>query len=348
MLGKIKTKRSSFVQLIISISIFISFVSLFILIWRCSNKSNITTTRSIQVEPEVKLEVINWGGGGIPLIFLAGLGHTAHVFDEFAPQLTDKYYVFGITRRGFGESSQPDSGYSLSTLVEDIHNVIDSLGVGKVVVVGHSLGGDEMTLLAKKYPEDVRALIYIEAAYNRVSARDSLFRYQVPETPIPKPSKMDSSSAEAYRDYYARVNGVTMPLSEIKTMYSWTTDGRFNGSKTPGRIYGQITGSLRDPDYSGINIPALAIYATQYAVTELFIDYYTCDSTTQQAMRIYHEAALRIDKLSRDYFRIRMIQGRVVEVKGAGHSLYITHAEETLSAIRTFLYEVLYLPLRNM
>jgi hypothetical protein len=132
-----------------------------------------------------------------------------------------------------------------------------------------------------------------------------------------------------------------MPLSEIKAMYNWTTDGRFNGSKTPGGVYSQIRESLRDPDYTGIIIPALAIYATRYPVTELFIDYYTSDSATQQTMRTYHEAALRIDKHSSDYFRTTMIHGRVVEVYGAGHSLYITHAKETHSAIRNFLDEVL-------
>jgi len=334
-------KPSSCKQLIVRISIFIGLSISLMQQWQCSNKHTTPSTRLIQVEPGVRLEVIDWGGSGIPLVFLAGLGHTAHVFDEFAPQLTDKYRVFGITRRGFGASSQPDAGYTLSTLMEDIHTVLYSLGVGKVVIVGHSLGGDEMTLLARKYPEAILALVYIEAAYNRVSAQDSLSRYKVPETPLPRPSKSDSASAESYRNYYARVNGVTMPLSEIKALYHWTPEGHYNGSKPSGRIYRQIRESLQDPDYSGINLPALAIYATQYPVTELFIDYYACDSTTQQAMRIYHEAALRIDKLSRDCFKARMEQGRVVEVNGAGHSLYITHAKETLSAIRTFLEEAL-------
>jgi len=113
---------------------------LFVLQWQCTNKSNIPSARLIQVEPGTKLEVIDWGGSGIPVVFLAGLGHTAHVFDDFAPQLTDMYHVFGITRRGFGASAQPDTGYTIPTLVEDIHVVLDSLGVDRVVMIGHSLG----------------------------------------------------------------------------------------------------------------------------------------------------------------------------------------------------------------
>jgi hypothetical protein len=63
--------------------------------------------RSIAVAPAVSLEVIDWGGNGPPLIFLAGLGNTAHIFDNFAPKFVPKYHAYGITRRGFGASSSP-------------------------------------------------------------------------------------------------------------------------------------------------------------------------------------------------------------------------------------------------
>ena len=63
------------------------------------------TSQLISVENDVKLEALDWGGAGRPLILLAGLGATAHVFDHFAPKLTPTYHVYGITRRGFGASS---------------------------------------------------------------------------------------------------------------------------------------------------------------------------------------------------------------------------------------------------
>ena len=55
----------------------------------------------------MKLEVLDWGGSGRGLVLLAGLGSTAHVYDDFAPKLTSEYHVYGITRRGFGASSAP-------------------------------------------------------------------------------------------------------------------------------------------------------------------------------------------------------------------------------------------------
>jgi len=312
-------------------------------IFTCSYCTHETTTRStkITVNTTTMLEVVNWGGNGFPIAFLSGLGHTAHVFDDFAPKLTDKYHVIGITRRGFGESSQPDDGYDMATLAEDIRIVLDSLAVRRIVLIGHSLGGDEMTLFARKYPDRVAAIVYVEAAYCRSSARDSLSRYTAPKSETPLPSAADSTSATAYQAYYARANGVAMPLSEIEAMFRWSSDGRLRGNVTPGWIYDRIVQSLFDPDYSNIDIPALAIYGTDYPITELFSDYNSRDSMTQAAMRGYHEASLRIDKYSRDYFQTHMARGRVVNIRGAGHSVYITHAYQVLDAIRIFLAEVL-------
>ena len=45
----------------------------------------------------VRLEVLDWGGSGGPLVLLAGGGDTAHVFDDFAPKLTSSFHVALLT-----------------------------------------------------------------------------------------------------------------------------------------------------------------------------------------------------------------------------------------------------------
>jgi non-heme chloroperoxidase len=66
-------------------------------------------TQFVNVQPDVKLEVLDWGGTGRNLVLLAGLGNTAHVFDSLGPKLAAHYHVIGITRRGFGQSSAPQT-----------------------------------------------------------------------------------------------------------------------------------------------------------------------------------------------------------------------------------------------
>ncbi len=60
------------------------------------------TVRFVTVDVGVRLEVLDWGGSGRNVVLLTGSGHTAHVYDEFAPKLTDCCHLYGITRRGFG------------------------------------------------------------------------------------------------------------------------------------------------------------------------------------------------------------------------------------------------------
>jgi pimeloyl-ACP methyl ester carboxylesterase len=63
--------------------------------------------RMVTVEKGLTLEMLDWGGTGRAVVFLAGMGDTAHVFDELAPKLTAEGHIYGITRRGFGVSSAP-------------------------------------------------------------------------------------------------------------------------------------------------------------------------------------------------------------------------------------------------
>jgi hypothetical protein len=42
-------------------------------------------SQMVSIAPGVSVEVLDWGGHGQPLVFLAGLGDTPHVYDDFAP-----------------------------------------------------------------------------------------------------------------------------------------------------------------------------------------------------------------------------------------------------------------------
>src|SRR5262245_48603535 len=83
--------------------------------------------RMVSVDRDVSLEVLDWGGTGRPLVLLAGLGNTAHVFDDFAPRLAQLGHVYGVTRRGYGRSSVPQAGYDADRLADDVLAVLDAL-----------------------------------------------------------------------------------------------------------------------------------------------------------------------------------------------------------------------------
>src|SRR3984885_5910294 len=120
-------------------------------------------TQFVDVQLDVKLEVLDWGGTGRNLVLLAGLGNTAHVFDSLGPKLAAHYHVIGITRRGFGQSSAPQTGYDPRRLGEDVVAVLDALHITDPVLVGHSIAGEELSAVSTYHPGRAAALIYLDA-----------------------------------------------------------------------------------------------------------------------------------------------------------------------------------------
>lgn len=133
-------------------------------VWRDPSPHSVQFV-TVDKKNNVRLEVLDWGGSGRPVVLLAGLGYTAHVFDDFAPKLTPEFHVYGITRRGFGASSVPASGYSADRLGDDVLAVLTTLKIERPVLIGHSIAGEELSSIGSRYPERVSGLIYLDAGY---------------------------------------------------------------------------------------------------------------------------------------------------------------------------------------
>ena len=124
------------------------------------------TIRFVTVDAGVKLEVLDWGGSGRPVLLLAGNGNTAHVFDALAVKLAATYHVYGLTRRGFGASSKPPSGYEADRLADDVLRAMDLLRLKKPVLIGHSIAGGELSSIGSRHADKVAGLIYLDSGYS--------------------------------------------------------------------------------------------------------------------------------------------------------------------------------------
>ena len=99
------------------------------------------------------------------VILLAGGGNTTHVFDKLAPKLATDYHVYGITRRGFGASGFSASDNPVDCLRDDVLAVLGALKLERLVLVGHSIAGAELSAVASSHSDRVAGLIYLEAGY---------------------------------------------------------------------------------------------------------------------------------------------------------------------------------------
>lgn len=290
--------------------------------------------RIIQVAPEVSLEVLDWGGLGRSLVFLAGLGNTAHIFDTFARQFTDRFHVVGITLRGLSASASALPPASLDTLVTNLTTTLDALGLTQVALVGHSIAGEEMTRFAELHDNRCAGLIYLDAAYDR-SGADTLASQQ-PSGSAPRIRASDTVSFTSVQALYARVMGVAEPESDIRATERFDAADRYQGSVTPNAFKARVANATPVARYDRIRCRALALYAIADSPVNV-VPYYDELNATE---RVQAESLLIfVQRMVADsHARIaRLPPFQVVDVRSSNHYLFLQHPREVAAAMRRFL-----------
>jgi non-heme chloroperoxidase len=133
------------------------------------------TSRGIEVEPGVRLHVVDTGpsGGDPPVVLLAGLGLDHESWAGPAAALARHHRVVGIDLRGTGRSDAPTGGYSLERLARDVITVLDRLDLSDVVLVGHSFGAQIALLVAATVPGRLKRLALVCSNGVRASRSDA-------------------------------------------------------------------------------------------------------------------------------------------------------------------------------
>jgi pimeloyl-ACP methyl ester carboxylesterase/nucleoside-diphosphate-sugar epimerase len=105
------------------------------------------------------------GGSGEPLICLPGWPQTWYSFHPVAPTLAQHYRVIIVDIRGMGSSDKPVAGYDKKTMAQDIYALMQHLGLAKVSLLGHDIGGMVAASFALNYPTATEKLILADGAH---------------------------------------------------------------------------------------------------------------------------------------------------------------------------------------
>jgi len=297
-------------------------------------------TRGFVGTSGARLHYLDFGGRGEPVVLLAGLGNTAWIWSDFGVRLArEGFRVVALTRRAHGESSAPAGGYALDTLAADVVALMDSLGLRRAHLVGHSLAGAELTRIAARYPDRVRRLVYVDAAYDRALQQryDSL----VPSPRLgPAMTAADRRSVDAYLAYQRRAR---LDLSRfwspvVERDYRASLDVDSLGAvrwRHPFARYGEMLEDVARaaPEYGTVRVPALALYAT---VSQAIPPADATAELREQIARFERENHRPWAAESMAQFRAGVRGGRVQEIAGV-HHLFLDRPEETLRAIVNFL-----------
>jgi non-heme chloroperoxidase len=298
----------------------------------------------VPVESDVKVEVVDWGGSGRPLVFLAALGADAHEFDEFAPVFTVAHHVYGITRRGFGGSSKPESGYSNDRLGQDVVAVINALHLEKPVLVGHSIAGMELSWVGSRHPESISGLIYLEAAYGyayySAESRDPNnlvvdaveLREKLVQLP-PGGGRPDQNriTAELIADT-VRFEGELRDHAEMLKGYEDPVIDPKDPPRPPAWLKGIYQGLQK---YTALNVPVLAIFALPHSLGDLGDP----DALSKNPTAAAAAEAADIKRVGSqaDALERGIPSARVVRIAHAEHFIFKTNEGEVQREMEKFL-----------
>ena len=262
----------------------------------------------------IRLHYLDWGGKGETLLFLHGMGDTAHIYDGFAPRFSNQFRVLALTRRGHGESEIPETGYDTDTLVEDIRQFLESLKIQRVVLAGHSFAGDELTRFAVIYPERVIKLIYFDSAYDHSRVPEALrFKPLHGGGPDNLPTKEESASVEGRRHWTSRLVGENRGRAIYSMMEAaYSTRAGFGKIKAPALAFFAI-GYKKDLDAAEI----LPEPQRQHVLEFL------------KMQRKYHEQEI-------ERFRGEIPNGRLIVFTNVVHQFPFEREEEVFRQVQTF------------
>ena len=288
----------------------------------------------VTVENGVSLEVLDWGGTGLAFVLLAGSGNTAHVYDDFAPKLRQHCHVYGITRRGYGASSQPDSGYGDQRLAADVLQVLDSLKIEAPVLAGHSMAGAELTTIGREHAKRISGLVYLDALGDPRDwpgsdpAYMALFKNLPPsKDPVIAPASAEEKKSFAgSRAAQLRTTGFSFPESELRNSYETNPDGTKGRFKTPGKIHQAIGDGQIQRNYSGISVPVLALFEFIHAERENDPD-----------KRAFAEATDAYVGRWVNNLLSGVADVHLIDLPGAGHYVFLTRESQVLEGIQRYL-----------
>ena len=265
----------------------------------------------VTVDSSVRLEVLDWGGSGRPLLFV-GCYLSAHVFDDIAPKLRE-FHVYAITRRGIGASDHPSSGYDPQRRARDVVEVIEALGMRKPILVGNACGGHVLHTLGSQYPGRLGGLVYLDAA----------------EDPTLKLSDYDFPPADRVNlaAFRGKPTPVTFPPAEQRRLDAQPIDPTIRKAITEDHLV--------RPDYASIKVPVLAMYRST-TLEQSLEDFPPANDREREAVELAVAARRTVLKKWQGDLLAGVPTARIVEVPGANLFMFLSHESEVMREIRAF------------
>ena len=212
--------------------------------------------REININYEIR-------GEGEPLLFIHGLGSSLRDWEDQVPVFSKNFKVITLDLRGHGQTDKPKGPYSIPMFANDIAELIKSLKIGQVHIVGISLGGAIGFNFAIDYPDITKSLTVVNMSASvpiKTFKEKQMFFMRVLIVKLMGMKKMGKVLAkrlfikpeqEKLRERMATrwaENDKKSYLSALKTLKNWSVLDKIHEIKCPTLIISA------DEDYTPLEV----------------------------------------------------------------------------------------------
>ena len=243
-------------------------------------------------------------GQGSPLIILHGLFGSSDNWRSIATQLSQDRQVISVDLANHGQSPHTEK-VSYQAMADDVANLIQDLGLKKVDMLGHSIGGKVAMTVTASYPDQIKSLIVVDMASKRYPDRhsdifDALLALDV--STITKRREADVILAKSISNKAIR-QFLLMNLIKRNEQLKWQLNLTLLAQQYPALLEAVCEGiSIKQPS--------------------LFIRGALSDYIEDGDVKLIKQQFLSVD---------------IVTIEKAGHWIHAERPDEFLSTVRAFL-----------
>jgi pimeloyl-ACP methyl ester carboxylesterase len=274
----------------------------------------------------LELHLLEWSRDGVPLLLLHGFGNDAHIWDDFAPAVAPYYRTLALDHRGHGDSAwDPERRYEHDVMVDDVEAVTKALGIERLVLLGHSLGGRIATLFAGRHPERMAGLVLVDIG-------PELDPRGVTRIRMETESSVDPSFASV--DEYARLLSLHYPAAQPAALARMARHGL--RSREDGRLALKMDSALRGA-FSRAETPEQAAEREQAMIAAQWgaLARVPCPTLVVRGAASDVFAADTADRMVDEVLQ----KGRLAVVAQAGHSVMTDNPDGFRDAVTSFVLE---------
>jgi len=142
------------------------FAMLMVFAVSCSTPTQNSQNRYAKSFDGEKISYNVYGKGDTALLFVHGWSCDSRYWREQVPHFAEEYCVITMELAGHGNSGQHRKVYSLDGFAQDVKAVIEAVNPKKVILIGHSFGGEIVASTVRLEPEKVIGIIGVDTLHN--------------------------------------------------------------------------------------------------------------------------------------------------------------------------------------